>query len=321
MIYNQFKNMLYEVLSIAINAGRIIMRLYGQSDFSTKDDNSPLTQADLESHTFIIRELSKHYPYKICSEEATLTHNERKDLEYYWLIDPLDGTKDFLAQNGNFTINIALIHRNIPILGVIYAPALHEAYMALKGFGSYGYNITDLKEAIRCEKLDTIWLDSHKIPLRRKNLIHIYGENLHLFQNMDSKIHEIILKNYNNMFASEKQKSILIACDSMFHSTKETRDFIESLQATTLKRGSSLKLCALASGLADLYPRFNGTSEWDTAAGHIILHETGGDIINIETKKSLSYNKANFRNSHFIALSKKLIDEKFIGRIFEHNNT
>ena len=109
--------LLYKVALIALEAGEVVLRYYGLEDFDLKQDSSPLTKADLESNDLITQKLQEIAPYKVCSEEAVLEYAQRKDLEYFWLIDPLDGTKDFLAQNGGFTINIALICKNRPILG------------------------------------------------------------------------------------------------------------------------------------------------------------------------------------------------------------
>ena len=131
------KNLLLQVALITIEAGKIALRYYGKEEFSLKEDSSPITQADLESNAYITQALQKISSYAVCSEEAVLEYAKRKDLEYYWLIDPLDGTKDFLAKNGGFTINIALIHKNRPILGVVFAPAFGSLYMALEGFGSF----------------------------------------------------------------------------------------------------------------------------------------------------------------------------------------
>ncbi|GAB0173889.1 3'(2'),5'-bisphosphate nucleotidase CysQ [Helicobacter trogontum] len=305
----QFENLLYETLCIAIGAGKIIMRFHGDTTHVEKKDKSPLTQADLESNAYIIRQLQKISPYKVCSEEAVLAYHERKDLEYLWLVDPLDGTKDFLSGNGNFTINIALLHKNEVILGVVYAPCLYEAYIGLQNFGSFSYNVCDFREftCVENSKMAQIeWLKTHKILLAKEYAKKIYGDRLEFLFGVDSYVREEILKNLERHIELESistQKQ-LIACDSIHHSTKETEEFLQKYNALVLKRGSSLKICALASGIADIYPRMNGTSEWDTAAGEIILSESGGITLDLQTKKPLRYNKENIRNNHFVGFAK-----------------
>lgn len=265
------QHLLYQCALIALQAGKVAMRYYGTKDFELKSDSSPITQADLESNALLMRELKAHSPYQVCSEEAVLDFKERENLEYYWLIDPLDGTKDFLAQNGGWTINIALIHQKRPILGVVYAPAFHQLFIALKDFGSFGYESTMLQDALNSKGIDAQWLESRKRKLNGDRIV---------------------------------QDSGIIACDSMFHSTKETQEFLQKYDLKVQKYGSSLKVCALAEGRADIYPRFNGTSEWDTAASDIILEESGGVMLDCLTKNPLEYNKPSVRNHHFIAFAK-----------------
>ena len=264
------QDLLYKSVLIALNAGKITLKYHGKVGFDLKDDASPITQADLESNAYITQKLQEISSFLVCSEEAVLPYEMRKDLEYYWLIDPLDGTKDFLAQNGGFTINIALICKNAPILGVVYAPFFRELYFALKGFGSYAVD----GELLKKQEISAVSIDFIK-----QNQIRLNG---------DRKL------------KSEK----LLACDSMFHSTQETQDFLKKYDLDIIKKGSSMKVCTLAKGEADIYPRFNGTSEWDMAACDIILQEAGGVILDMESKKPLLYNKENVRNNHFIAFAK-----------------
>ncbi len=268
------QNLLYECAMIAIKAGKVALQYYGLEDFKLKSDSSPITQADLESNALIMRELQANSPYKVCSEEAILDYEERKDLEYYWLIDPLDGTKDFLAQNGGWTINIALIHKKRPILGVVYAPVFHQLFIALKGFGSFTYEVEKLQGALESQTLNALWLEKNKHKLSGDRIV---------------------------------QDTQLIACDSIFHSTQEVQEFFQKYHLKAQKCGSSLKICALAEGKADLYPRFNGTSEWDMAACEIVLEEAGGVILDCKTKQPLEYNKPNVRNHYFIAFAKSQI--------------
>lgn len=249
------QKLLYQVALVAMEAGRIALKYYGKGEFSLKSDSSPITQADLESNAFIMQSLQNLSSFEICSEEAVLEYEKRRDLDYYWLIDPLDGTKDFLAQNGGWTINIALISNNRPILGVVYAPCFYELYIALKGNGSYTFDAKLLKNAMESHLVDEVFLESHKI--------HLNGDR-----------------------ALEDKE--LVACDSNFHSTKETQEFLQKYHLKVRKYGSSLKVCALAKGEADLYPRFNGTSEWDMAACDIVLQEAGGEILDCINQKTIA---------------------------------
>ena len=299
------QNLLYKALYIAISAGKIIMKFHGDKTHKQKADKSPLTQADLESNAYITEQLQNISPYKVCSEEAILEYSERKNLEYFWLIDPLDGTKDFIAGNGNFTINIALVKQNKILLGIVYAPCLYEAYIGLKGFGSFGYNILDFGNFVNANnsyEMQIEWLKANKIPLNKSHAKQIYGNNLEYLSDINTNVKKHILENIECVSKENKEKRLL-ACDSLFHSTKETQEFLNQHNAIVLKRGSSLKICALASGIADIYPRMNGTSEWDTAASDIILQESGGIIIDLQTKQPLHYNKENIRNNHFIAFN------------------
>ena len=183
--------------------------------------------------------------YPILTEESPVEYDIRKDWERYWLVDPLDGTKDFIAKNGGFTINIALIENHKPILGVVYIPVTDNVYFAELGKGSF-------------------------------------------------KNDKIIFNNSN--------RTNLIGADSNFHSTQETRDFFTKNNIIDIKKyGASIKICKLAEGIIDIYPRLNGTKEWDTAASHIIANEAGCKLIDIETNEEIVYNKKSLANNFFIA--------------------
>lgn len=241
--------MIKEVTNIAKKAGSKILKTYYSSDFQieTKEDKekSPLTKADLESDVIIIKGLEGISDYPIVTEESYIEYEMRKKWKKFWLVDPLDGTKDFIAKNGEFTINIALIENDKPILGVVCVPAIKLTYWAEKGKGAF--------------------------------------------------------KNGKKIFNNSKRKN-LIGADSRFHSTKETSEFCKRYNIKTIKKyGSALKLCRLAEGEVDVYPRFNGTKEWDTAAGHIIANEGGCKLIDVITKQELTYNKENIKNNYFVA--------------------
>lgn len=253
-----------DIKNIALKAGIEIMKIYKQ-DFSIKykDDKSPLTDADLKSNDIICKALFKLYPnIPIISEEnQEIPYQIRKDWRYYWCIDPIDGTKEFIKKNGEFTVNIALIENNTPVLGVVYAPALKTIYYAKKSDGSYMELLDD-----KCEVLS-----KDKLPVKINN--------------------------------DEKKEIIVVASKS--HLSSETQDFINNLALSTehltlIPKGSSLKLCMVATGQADIYPRLAPTMEWDTAAADAIVRESGKMTYQFQSNQAVVYNKENLLNPWFV---------------------
>ena len=258
------EKLILTVSNIAIRAGNIIMEHYkSDSEVMTKQDKSPLTNADLQSNKFITEELKVlNEEIPILSEESLIEWNERKKWNTYWLVDPLDGTKEFINKNGEFTVNIALIKNNEPILGVIYAPALSILYFAQKNIGSH---------KIRCS-----------------NNLSALDKSIRLNVNIKKKSEQITV------------------IGSRSHSNEKFQIWIKENfpHYDIIQKGSSLKLCEIAEGVADIYPRFGPTSEWDIAAGQIILEEAGGNIISFNNEK-LTYNsKESLLNPEFIASCK-----------------
>jgi 3'(2'), 5'-bisphosphate nucleotidase len=243
--------------AIARAAGAAIMEVYAR-DFAVdyKDDESPLTEADLRANTIICEALARHYPdIPILSEEnQAVPYEIRKDWTYFWLVDPIDGTKEFIKRNDEFTVNIALICDGVPVLGVVYAPALGELYAAKQGEGAY------------------------------KN-----GQKLPLYSN-----------------PNPKKRLTVVASKS--HLSDETQAYIDSLETEKIQqvsRGSSLKLCMVAEGSADLYPRLGPTMEWDTAAADAVVRESGKMCYRLEGDSQLattplSYNKSQLLNPWFL---------------------
>ena len=259
MIFNHEKNIL-ELLDIAIDAGKEILNIYNDEIIvNSKEDKSPITQADINSNNLIfsrLKKLDQNTP--ILSEESLVKWENRKDWTRYWLIDPLDGTKEFINRNGEFTVNISLIENNYPIFGIIYSPVKSLLYYALKNNG--------------CYKLKT-----------------------------NSNIST--LKNFNKININKVKNTTTKVIGSRSHSSKEFLNWVEkkftNFELITI--GSSLKFCILAEGKADIYPRFGPTSEWDIAAGHIILEEAGGKLKTIDNKDILYNTKDDILNPHFIA--------------------
>ena len=243
---------LEKVVAIAKEAGDAIMEIYAR-DFKVeyKDDKSPLTEADLKSNEIICSALEKFYPnIPILSEEnKAQDYSERKDWEYFWCIDPIDGTKEFVKKNGEFTVNIALIHKHTPVLGVVYAPVLEEMYKAKKGEGAFKNEV--------------------KLPI----------------------------------FINENPEEKLCVVASKSHLSGETQEFINALdtkEVSQASKGSSLKLVMVAEGVADIYPRLAPTMEWDTAAAHAVVLESGKNVVQFESREEVIYNKENLLNPWFV---------------------
>ncbi|UOB16040.1 3'(2'),5'-bisphosphate nucleotidase CysQ [Abyssalbus ytuae] len=263
------KKLLEKAIQTAILAGEEILKIYNSpdSDFSVekKTDNSPLTIADKISHKIIEIELSKTGLPVLSEEGNNIPFKNRKEWYSFWLIDPLDGTKEFLKRNGEFTVNIALIRKNKPRLGVIYVPVSKTLY-----FGSK--EITSRKTTIdnKSINIETLIKNAFKLPVK------------------ENTEHNIVVV-------------------SRSHTNKKTLDFIKKLEkknskTTRVFKGSSLKICLVAEGIANIYPRFGPTMEWDTAAGHAIAKFAGKNLFLAEDKKELEYNKESLLNPHFIAM-------------------
>ncbi len=242
------------VIDIALLAGKAIMAVYeGEIAVSRKEDSSPLTQADLAAHDIITNGLAGIDPsIPVISEESSaIPFDERKKWNRYWLVDPLDGTREFIKRNGEFTVNIALIEDHMPVMGVVYAPALDLLFHAIKGEGAYRQLGNGAPQRIRARNFD---------PTQ----VTVAGSRSH---------------------AGER----LLA-------------FLDRIGPHMLiSMGSSLKICLVAEGRADVYPRLGLTSEWDTAAAQCILEEAGGQIVGTNGQV-LRYNtKDSLLNPEFFA--------------------
>jgi 3'(2'), 5'-bisphosphate nucleotidase len=262
---------LEEFLLIAIRASMeaasAIMDVYSRADFKVdmKSDDSPLTDADRKAHHIIVAAL-KAKPVPILSEEGRdIPYGERKGWRRLWIVDPLDGTKEFVKRNGEFTVNIALVHDGSPVFGVIYAPVLKRLYFGGQNLGAYGctrqmedlpWGVEELKED--CERLP--------LPTSRSSYV-IMGSRSHGTPELEA-------------FVAEKREEM------------ETVEFVSA--------GSSLKICRVAEGAADIYPRLGPTMEWDTAAGQGIAEGAGRKVTVWETGEPLVYNRKNLLNPWFV---------------------
>ena len=281
----QLNDHLLTALLASKEAGQAILDVYKQDfDVSYKEDRSPLTLADQRSHNIIVDHLTdpsvKNLP--ILSEEGKdIPFEQRSEWEYFWLIDPLDGTKEFIKRNGEFTVNIALIYQHRPILGVIFAPVNNVFYFASEGLGSFKLKNADVFEL----------LDGKASEINR-----------------DSVLKEIIkhsdkLPCYDTPLDTHDSQLVIVGSRS--HPSKEFEAFVKTMRkkhakVEVISSGSSLKLCLVAEGRADIYPRLGPTMEWDTAAGQAIVEQANGSVLNYETGESLQYNKKNLLNSWFI---------------------
>ena len=270
----QYDKLILTTILAAKRAGEAILEVY-DSDFAVeqKDDKSPLTLADKRSHEIIEKVLEQtvtvnNSTVPILSEEGKeIPYDERIKWEYFWLVDPLDGTKEFIKRNGEFTVNIALIHKHKPVLGIIYIPVKDVFYFAAINFGAYKLeNSGILTENLSIEEL----IDkSQKLPL------------------------------------NSNDKTTLTVIGSRSHTSEEFTEFVKQLNqkhenVEFISSGSSLKLCLVAEGKADVYPRFGPTMEWDTAAGQAIVEQAKGTVMEAETNEPLNYNKSNLLNPFFI---------------------
>jgi len=246
------KKDIISINDIVYRAGDAIMDIYDSSfEVETKSDNSPLTIADKKSHCIIDEGLKNIFPdIPILSEEGkAISYSERKQWDTFWLVDPLDGTKEFVKRNGEFTVNIALINNNYPIFGSVYAPYIKDLFWAFEGLGAWKSHNKDKEKKI-------------------------------------------------TVIPNADEKRIVI---SRSHPNEKVSDFINQYKSHQLIRmGSSLKLCCIAEGKADIYPRLGPTSEWDIGAAQCVVEEAGGSVLEYESKLRLSYNKENILNPFFI---------------------
>ena len=265
MTSTDLETLLDNTSQIAHRAGSAILEIYRRVDpeVTYKKDDSPLTQADLESHRIIaagLRELSPDIP--VLSEEgASAPFAARSGWRRYWLVDPLDGTKEFIRRNGEFTVNIALVEEGAPVLGVVHAPTLERCFSGAVGLGAWCLSGAAERRPIAAA---------------------------------------------GTAIAGTATDSLVVAA-SRSHAGPHLAAFLAGLPPHQLiTMGSSLKLCLVAEGRADLYPRLGPTMEWDTAAAHAVVSAAGGRVLDF-AGRSLRYNKEDLHNPHFIVLGKKSV--------------
>lgn len=252
-------------IKAAIEAGSEIMEVYsGDFDVILKLDESPLTIADERANS-IINTMLKPTMIPIISEENKQTdYSIRKNWEMCWMVDPLDGTKEFIKRNGEFTVNIALIKGGKPVLGIIYIPVSKTLYYA---------------EVVTC-KAYKITLENHSFSEEMKGQAQTISPN----------------------FFDENEIKIVASRSHLNEETETFIRELEQLEkkVSLVSAGSSLKFCLMSEGKATIYPRFAPTMEWDTAAGHAICNAVGLKVLQVNTEKELEYNKQNLLNPYFV---------------------
>jgi len=271
----ELKHLLLIAINSAYRAGALIMEVYNSGNFQVnlKSDATPLTLADRKANTEIVEALMKTRIPVLSEEGRNLLYEERKGWEYFWPVDPLDGTKEFIKRNGEFTVNIALVYNGFPIMGVVFVPVLEQLYFGIKNIGSFKIDkfIGELQDIAELDKLIS---HSPKLPL-------------------------------------PKHDKDFIIVTSRSHPTDDTQKYIDKQKllhpaVKTIARGSSLKICMVAEGQANVYPRYGVTTEWDTAAGQAIAENAGVQVLSLEDGQRLRYNKENLENPFFIV---KLSDD------------
>ena len=274
--YNVF---LVKAIKAALEAGQVILDVY-HSEFAVehKADNSPLTRADRQSHELLIAAL-KGFNIPLLSEEGLeIPYKDRKKWERVWIIDPLDGTKEFIKRNDEFTVNIALVEYGLPKLGVVYAPVKDRLYFAAENLGAY--------------KIDNV------LGTDGSNRI---GGNDH---DPDKTLRRL-LKTATRLPAGKRPKTPFVIVGSRSHANPDLKKLVEEKRrehgaVELISAGSSLKICMVAEGLADMYPRLGPTCEWDTAAGQAVAEMAGAKLLDYKTGEPLKYNRPDLLNPWFV---------------------
>ena len=274
MTENIQQQLMAKAYNAAVRAGAVILEIYKREDYhvSLKNDSSPLTIADRRAHD-TIKEYLGSTRIPILSEEGReMLYDERKNWELFWLVDPLDGTKEFINGNNEFTVNIALMSDNEAVASVVYVPYISRMFMAVKGGGAY---VKENVVATATSEADFVSIGEGLVSLP---------------------------------VATKGNEPMRIAI-SRSHNTPETFTHIDAIRTCVpdvevVEQGSSYKFCMLAEGTVDYYVRTSNTYEWDTAAGELILEEAGGSTVAIDSGKHLAYNKEQLNNPHFVCRSK-----------------
>jgi len=253
----------------ALDAGAAALAVYEQDfDVEEKADHSPLTLADQRAHDIISARLADTGIFLLSEEGRDIAYEERRWWQHLWIVDPLDGTKEFVKKNGEFSINIALVEQGRPVMGVVFVPVKDRLYFAAQDLGAYrteGTRVARLQE----KTVQDLVSAAQKLPLTSpgNRPYTIMGSRSHASAELE-------------VFVAQKRK--------------------EHGEVDFISAGSSLKFCLVAEGRAHLYPRTGPTMEWDTAAGQAVVEMAGGSVLEYESGKPLRYNKEDLKNPWFI---------------------
>ena len=259
--------LMHLALEAAVEAGQAILKIYEDEDFGVelKEDASPLTRADRAAHKVILKHLQASGIPVLSEEGRHLPFEQRKPWRELWIVDPVDGTKEFIKRNGEFTVNIALVREGKAVLGVVLAPVLGHLYVGEAGVGAWRLDVSMGSEV----DMDQMWASRDPLP----------------------------------MGAPSERTFTVVASRS--HMSPETEAFVEEMRTAhgkveLISKGSSLKLCMVAEGTADAYPRFAPTMEWDTAAGQAVCEAAGCEVIDQNTNEPMRYNREELLNAWFL---------------------
>ena len=259
-------------LDASLEAGKAILDIYGSEDVGVeyKEDQSPLTRADRAAHEVLMKHLAPTGIPVLSEEGKHMPFEDRRGWDALWIVDPIDGTKEFIKRNGEFTVNVALVKSGRVVCGVVLAPVLGHAYVGDVGSGAW-----------RCEvdlagdtSVDQAWEAREALPLAQ----------------------------------AQAQNRPFTVVASRSHMSPETEDYVEKARAehgdvNLISKGSSLKFCMVAEGTADAYPRFAPTMEWDTAAGQAVCEAAGCDVVDQNTGATMRYNREELLNAWFLVTS------------------
>jgi len=267
-----YSALLKPAIKASIEAGQEILKIYETNfEVEIKQDSTPVTKADKAASDSIIKTLASSNINVLSEEGVHFSYEKRKSWEQIWIVDPLDGTKEFVKRNGEFTVNIALVEKGKPVIGVIYSPVSRILYYASVNSGSFKVNGHDVLAQLNngnvdIEKLMTL---SKKLPLQMyPDAYTIVASRSHLSKEISERI---------------------------------SKNKLQHNKVDVINTGSSIKFCWIAEGLAHEYPRYGATMEWDTAAGQCIIEQSGGMVIDLETNAPMIYNRENLLNNNFIA--------------------
>lgn len=272
----KYTELLLDAVDAAVQAGKVILEVY-ETDFGveTKEDNSPLTVADMRSHEIIKARLERHGIPSLSEEGRHADFKTRRHWHLMWVVDPLDGTKEFVKRNGEFTVNIALVEGRRPVMGIVYAPVLDRLYFGSVDIGSYKLESAQDSGYFKESKDSTE--DRYNLLLSSAVKLPVEGHEQRPYTVVGSRSHATPDL---TRFVDKKREE------------KGAVDFIPA--------GSSLKICLVAEGAADVYPRLGPTMEWDTAAGQAVAECAGAKVYAYESGLPLGYNKADLLNPWFV---------------------